>query len=164
MTSHEDRLSAIEARLRLMEDERDVARLVASYGPLVDSGDADAVAALWTPDGVYDVDGLYMQGRDDIVAMVRSRTHQGFIAGGCAHFQGPVHVTVNRDEATAASYSLLVLHDENGFRVHRATAHHWRLVRTTDGWKADRRTSRALDGNPYAPGLLIAAVNGQPNP
>lgn len=160
MMSPEDRMSAMEARLRLVEDEREVARLVASYGPLVDSGDADAVAALWTPDGVYDVDGLYMQGRDDIVAMVRSRTHQGFIASGCAHFQGPVHVTVNADEATAAGYSLLILSQDSGFRVHRATAHHWRFVRTGEGWKASRRTSRALDGNSIAPALLNAAVHG----
>lgn len=160
MTSSDDRISAVEAELRILRDEREITRLVASYGPLVDSGDADAVATLWTSDGVYDVDGLFMQGRDDIVAMVRSRAHQDFIARGCAHFQGPVHVTVNADEATAAGYSLLILSQDSGFRVHRATAHHWRFVRTGAGWKASRRTSRALDGNSVAHALLNAAVRG----
>ena len=72
MDTVEQRLAALEATVRTLADEREITRLVTAYGPLVDSGDADAVAGLWTPDGVYDVDGLYMQGRDDIVAMVRS--------------------------------------------------------------------------------------------
>ncbi|PHV67099.1 nuclear transport factor 2 family protein [Williamsia muralis] len=162
MRTSEDRVSALEARLCLLEDEREIGRLVASYGPFVDSGDAEAVAALWIPDGVYDVDGLYMEGRDDIIAMVGSRTHQGFIAGGCAHFQGPVHVTVQGDEATAVSYSQLILSRDNEFQVHRVTAHHWRFVRTDEGWKVSRRTSRALDGNPAAHELLKAGTRGAP--
>jgi hypothetical protein len=36
-------LSDIERRLRHLEDERDIARLIASYGPLVDAGDAEHV-------------------------------------------------------------------------------------------------------------------------
>ncbi|TYQ10317.1 UNVERIFIED_ORG: uncharacterized protein (TIGR02246 family) [Gordonia westfalica J30] len=156
----EDRMAQLEATVRLHTDEREITRLVTSYGPLVDSGDAEAVAALWTPDGIYDVDGLYMQGRDDIAAMVRSDAHQGLIARGCTHLQGAVHVNVDADEAIAASHSLLVLSGDKGFRVLRATAHHWRFVRTEAGWKVARRTSRALDGNPEAHHLLNAGAHG----
>ncbi|MHC3001185.1 nuclear transport factor 2 family protein [Gordonia sp. GN26] len=156
----EERLRQLENTVRLLADEREIIRLVTSYGPLVDSGDAEAVAALWTPDGIYDVDGLFMQGRDDIVAMVRSDAHQGLIARGCTHLQGAVHVNVDVDEAIAASHSLLVLSGDKGFRVLRATAHHWRFVRTGAGWKVARRTSRALDGNPEAHHLLNAGAHG----
>ena len=45
-TTDPDRLEQLEQRLRALEDERAIARLIASYGPLVDSGDAEAVAAL----------------------------------------------------------------------------------------------------------------------
>lgn len=154
-----DDIAALTRRLQLLEDEREVTRLVSSYGPLVDHGAAEEVAALWTDDGVYDVDGLLMTGRADIVAMVRSATHQGFIAGGCAHFQGPVHVTIDGDNATAASYSLMILHSDDRFFVNRATAHHWRFVRTDDGWRVQRRTSRALDGNALGHELLAAGVH-----
>src|SRR5690606_13414251 len=75
----EQRLAALEARLRLLEDEREIQRLVAAYGPLVDGGRAEGVAALWTEDGVYDVDGLFMSGRAEIAAMVRSAPHQNLI-------------------------------------------------------------------------------------
>ncbi|MEO9326750.1 nuclear transport factor 2 family protein [Gordonia aurantiaca] len=161
MGSLEDRIARLEATVATLADEREITRLVTAYGPLVDSGDADAVAQLWTPDGVYDVDGLYMEGRDDIVAMVRSEAHQGLIARGCTHLQGAVHVNLHGDEALAASHSLLVVAvDGKGFRVLRATAHHWRFVRTDAGWKVARRTSRTLDGNPDAHRLLNAGAHG----
>ncbi|MCZ4580091.1 nuclear transport factor 2 family protein [Gordonia amicalis] len=156
----EQRLAQLEDTVRLLADEREITRLVTAYGPLVDSGDADAVAALWTPDGIYDVDGLFMHGRDDIVAMVRSDAHQGLIARGCTHLQGAVHVNVEGDEAIAASHSLLVIAGDKGFRVVRATAHHWKFVRTDAGWKVARRTSRALDGTPDAHRLLNHGVHG----
>ena len=54
----EERLARLEARLQMFEDERVIQRIVASYGPLVDTGAADDVAALWSADGVYDVDGV----------------------------------------------------------------------------------------------------------
>ncbi|NKY43733.1 nuclear transport factor 2 family protein [Nocardia cerradoensis] len=160
----DERLAAMESRLRLLEDEREIHRLVARYGPLVDDGAAEDVAALWTDDGIYDVDGLYMAGREDISAMVGSATHQGFIAGGCAHFQGPVHVTVEGDVATGASYSLMILHRADTFEVARATAHHWRFERTAQGWRVRRRTSRALKGHDLAHELLAEGVRGRPLP
>lgn len=154
----EERLARLEARLQMFEDERVIHRVVASYGPLVDTGAADDVAALWSLDGVYDVDGLYMSGRDDIAAMVRSSTHQGFIDGGCAHFQGPVHASIYGDHATAVSYSLLILHKQNEFEVERATAHHWQFERVESEWKVRKRTSRALNGDGYARKLLAGGV------
>ena len=39
----EERLAVLEQRLRRAEDELAIARLMASYGPLADAGDADAV-------------------------------------------------------------------------------------------------------------------------
>ncbi len=87
----------IAARLRRLEDERDIARLIASYGPAVDAGDADAAARLWAPDGIYDVDGWRMEGREQVHAMVQSSAHQKLVAKGCCHFLGPCVVTVSGD-------------------------------------------------------------------
>jgi SnoaL-like domain len=53
----EERIAALEQRLLRVEDELAIGRLMASYGPLVDAGDADAVAGLWAEDGEYDVEG-----------------------------------------------------------------------------------------------------------
>ncbi|MDL9938062.1 nuclear transport factor 2 family protein [Gordonia sp. ABSL1-1] len=159
-----DRLAALEARLGALEDERAIRDLISSYGPLVDDGAADEVAGLWSADGVYDVDGYRMEGRGEIAEMVRSDPHRTLIARGCAHFQGPVHVTVSGDAATAAGYSLLIVHRPDGFGVARATAHHWELSRSADGWEAVARTSRALDGEEFAHALGAAAVRGESVP
>lgn len=167
MDEQPDRLVALETRLRALEDREEIAELIASYGPLVDSGSADEVAAQWTEDGVYDVDEITMNGRDEIRAMVRSKNHQGWIAGGCAHFLGPVKVTVAGDEAVAVCHSLMVINQGGSFEespdfvVRRATAHHFELVRGTDGWLVAKRTSRVLDGRTEAPALLRLGATGQ---
>ncbi|GAA0593906.1 nuclear transport factor 2 family protein [Actinomadura livida] len=156
MTSVEARLAALEERLRLLEDEREITRLILSYGPLVDGGRAEDVAALWDDDGVYDVDELLMTGRAEIEAMVRSTPHQRWIAGGCAHFTGPPHVAVSGDDATAVAYTLMIVNTADGFTLRRATANHWRLRRTPSGWRAVERTNRVLDGREESPALLAS--------
>lgn len=157
----EDRLAALEARLRLLEDEREIARLIAGYGPLVDAGATSEVASMWTEDGVYDVDELYLDGRQQIAAMVDSGAHRSLIERGCAHFLGPARVTVDGDEAVAICHSLLVLRRGEGYAVVRAGANHWQLRRTDEGWQTVRRTSRLLDGREEASALLATGARGE---
>jgi uncharacterized protein (TIGR02246 family) len=159
----EERLAALEQRLRRVEDELAIRRLMASYGPLVDAGDGDAVAGLWTEDGEYDVDGRVMHGRADIAAMVRSRGHQGMIGGGAAHFLGPVCVDVDGDRAIGVCESIVVRHnDDGGYRVWRAGANHVTLQRTDAGWRIITRVTRPLDGSQRARDLLAAGATGRP--
>ncbi|MGV0993623.1 MAG: nuclear transport factor 2 family protein [Mycobacterium sp.] len=155
----ESRLDDIERRLRMLEDERDIARLIASYGPLVDSGDADGAAALWTVDGSYDVEGWSMSGRDEIAAMVRSDAHQGLISAGCCHFFGPPVVEVSGDVAVAVCEStLLVRRESGGYAVARAGVHLLRLSREHDGWRIVSRTARQLDGGTAGRDLIAEGL------
>lgn len=143
------------ARLRQLEDERDIARLIASYGPAVDAGDPDATARLWAQDGVYDIDLMRMEGREEVRAMVDSTAHQKMVKNGCSHFLGPAVVTVDGDAAVAVCESLVLVRDGDGYRVWRATANHF-ASRCIDGrWQISVRTSRVLDGSPEARALLI---------
>ena len=57
MSDTEQRLAALEAKLHALEDQVALYQLMSAYGPLVDSGDAEATAAMWTEDGVYDWGG-----------------------------------------------------------------------------------------------------------
>jgi ketosteroid isomerase-like protein len=160
----EERFAALEQRLRRVEDELAIGRLMASYGPLVDAGDADAVAGLWAEDGEYDVEGWHMRSRADVAKMVRSPAHQGLISGGAAHFLGPVRVDVDGDEAVAVCESILVRHNDDGrgYRVWRAGANHVMLRRTAAGWRIVKRTTRELDGSTEARELLAAGGTGRP--
>lgn len=46
MSDVAQRLAELEHRVEQLEDEQAVSRLIASYGPLVDSGHAEAIAGL----------------------------------------------------------------------------------------------------------------------
>lgn len=181
MADHEAlevRLQQLEERLRAVEDERAIARLIATYGPAVDAADAAGAAALWSADGVYDVEGWRMTGRDDVEAMVRSPGHRRLVQNGCCHFLGPAAVTVRGDDAVAVCESLVVLRAADGYPeressatqsglpapgyvVWRAAANHFRLRRIEGRWQITVRTSRLLDGNPEAHDLLTAGVAGR---
>ncbi|MFE4454301.1 nuclear transport factor 2 family protein [Streptomyces sp. NPDC056796] len=155
-------LARLERRLNRLEDEAAVTSLILSYGPLVDSGSARAVADLWVEDGVYDVDELLMTGRAEIEAMVHSPGHQRWISQGCAHVVGAPRVRVDGDEAVAVCYTTMIVRDPEAgaFVVRRATANHWRLRRGPDGWRVTVRTNRVLDGRAESPALL--ASGGSP--
>ncbi|OBI82544.1 nuclear transport factor 2 family protein [Mycobacterium sp. E740] len=152
----DERLAALEQRVLRMEDERAIERMIASYGPLVDAGEADGAADLWATNGSYDVEGWHMAGRADVAAMVRSDAHQGLIARGCCHFLGPAVVTVNGDVAVAVCESLLVTRRGDGFAVSRAGANHFRLRRIDGRWQIVARRTRVLDGGSEARELLSA--------
>jgi hypothetical protein len=154
----------LAARLCRLEDERDIARLIASYGPAVDAGDPDAVARLWATEGSYDVDGWSMESQADVHAMVSSPSHQKLVATGCCHFLGPCVVTVTGDSAVAVCESLVLVRDGDGYRVWRSTANHFALGRIDGRWQITARTSRVLDGNPGAHALLTSGLAGAAAP
>lgn len=154
----DDRLDRLEARVQALEDELAIVRLVASYGPLVDAGEAEAVAGLWSEDGTYDVEGWNMTSQADIRGMVESDGHQGLIGGGCSHFLGPAHVVLDGDTAVAVCESILVRHRDGGYSVRRAGANQFTLHREPGGWRIKHRTTRALDGSTEARALLVAEV------
>jgi hypothetical protein len=157
----DERIAELERRLQRIEDERAIERLIASYGPLVDAGEADGAAQLWATDGTYDVEGWPMRSRDDVAAMVRSDAHQGLIGRGCCHFLGPAVVTVEGDDAVAVCEPILVIHRGEGFSVWRAGGNHFRLKRIDDAWQIVSRTTRSLDGKAEARKLLAARVAGR---
>ncbi|SEH82561.1 SnoaL-like domain-containing protein [Mycolicibacterium rutilum] len=154
-------IADLERRLQRIEDERAIERMIASYGPLVDAGEADAAAELWAVDGSYDVEGWRMAGRADVAAMVRSDAHQGLIGRGCCHFLGPAVVTVDGDDAVAMCDSILVTRRGDGFAVSRAGANHFRLRRIDDRWQIVERRTRMLDGSVEARRLLTDGVAGR---
>ena len=157
----EGRLDALERRVQTLEDERAITRLIASYGPLVDVGDAEGVAGLWATEGTYDVGDWVMSNRGEVEAMVESEQHQGLITRGCCHFFGPAVVTVTGDSAVAVCESVLVVRgDQHRYQIVRAGVHLLRLRRHATGWQITQRTARLLDGSGRA-GDLVAAGLGR---
>ena len=149
----------LAARLRALEDREAIRDLVARYGPLADSGDAQAVAALWLEDGVYAVDGFpEARGHAAIAALIEGPVHQQLMAGGCAHVLSPPVIGLKDNSATAVCHSVVLAHGEGHWTAVRVSANRWHLVRTADGWRVVRRDNALLDGREAARALL--AISG----
>lgn len=157
------RLDALEQRLRLVEDELAISRLVLGYGPRVDSGAAEAAAELWAEDGSYEFEAGVpaLQGRDGLAAMVRGNAHQAHLRRGCAHVLTAPHVAVAGDTAVATCYSLMhhYVAATGIFQVSRVSANRWELVRTGDGWRVANRTNRLLNGDDAARALFASTID-----
>jgi hypothetical protein len=162
-------VAALAARVSQLEDRLAIYQLMTTYGPAVDAGAGEVAAALWTADGVYDAgmgaDAIFV-GAEAVGSMVEGEMHQGIIAGGSAHLIGLPHLEVHGDRAVATCYSQLMLYDGDraSFRVWRATANRWELVRTAQGWKVTSRVNRVLDGDPEARALLRAGIDPGADP
>ena len=148
----EDRLIALEARLRSAEDQLEIIRLLSSYGPLVDSGSSAPAADLWVEGGGYNFSGglsggARLEAPDQLIAMYESEGHKGLVATGVSHFTGMPHIILDGDKAEAVGYSFVVLKEGDRWYLWRAAINHWLLTRTPEGWRIQERFNRTLDGS-----------------
>ena len=160
----EDRIAALEARLRAAEDHLEILNLLNSYGPLVDSGWADEAPKLWADGGGYNYGlpggGTARLGKDELHTMYESEGHMGLVNTGAAHFTGTPKITVDGDTASAVGYSFVVLREGERWFVWRGAVNEWTLARTASGWRIAERFNRTLDGSPESHAVMrrVAAI------
>src|SRR5215831_7898042 len=151
----DDRIAALERRVRALDDQLAIGQLIATYGPAVDSESAEAVGELWSADGVYDPGGVTpYTGRAAVAGLVYGERHQGYLEAGCAHVLSAPRVSVEGDVAVAVNHSRVYLKDGPHWRLERVSANRWELERIDGTWQVIRRTNRLLDGTPEARRLL----------
>lgn len=155
-----DSLAELHARLRRLEDESAITRLIMSYGPAADAGLTSFAGQLWLEDGVYDWDanGRPHHGSAGVDAMLQSDGHQNLIGAGVAHFAGPLLLDLDGDQATALNYSLVMRREGDRFYLWRVSAVRWDLARTDEGWRVSRRTNRLLDETGFGRELFGGAL------
>ena len=137
----------LDGRLRRLEDESAIQRLIMSYGPAADAGMATFAGDLWSEDGAYDwdADGEPHRGSAAVEAMLQTDAHQRLIGQGVAHFAGPLLIEVDGDRAIAVNYSLIMRRKDGKFFLWRVSAVRWDLERSRSTWRVHRRTNRLLD-------------------
>lgn len=144
-------------RVLALEDRAEIMTLIASYGPLVDSGDGHGAAGLWTPDGRYEVAGFSpWVGRPAIATIVDGPGHLRYLARGSAHAMGLPKITLSGDQATAVNYTQVFVRDSDKgeWVADRVSVHLWELVRLNEGWRVENRRAHALDGSPPSVAFL----------
>jgi uncharacterized protein (TIGR02246 family) len=144
MPNLEQTVAELQSRVARLEDELAIHRLIVSYGLAVDAGDPDGSAAVFSEDGVYDVDVRTMTGREAVRTMIRGPRHQEMV-GHCAHQIGPAVVHFEADDrATAVGYSRVYLETRAGTHVYRVSLNRWELEKQRGDWLIARRTTRKL--------------------
>ena len=151
----DDRLTRLETQLRELGDREAIRNLIARYGPLADTGNAEGLAALWSEDGVYDVGGYgEHRGQAAIAALFTADTHLGLMRDGCAHLLGPLHISLHNDHAVAVGHSCVFRRTSSGFEAWRVSANRWELAKQDGAWCVTRRVNRLLDGSEAARAVL----------
>ena len=142
-------MADVERQIRRLEDIEAIRNLIASYGPLADSGDAEGVAALWSENGSYDVGGFGVStGRQAIAALITGETHKGLMARGCAHVLSPHHITIKGTKAVATGYSTVFRKNGQAYEAWRVSANRWELARQPDGsWLVNLRVNRPVEAS-----------------
>lgn len=157
--SDQPSIEDLAARLAAVEDELAIIRLVASYGPLVDTGDPQAPAHIIATDGVYDVGGgMRLEGREAFTQMLSGSDHQDIVAGGIVHAMGLPWVRVDGDKAIATNTTQLFQRDGDGYSIFRVAQNVWHLERGPDGWQIRERYNRLIGPDGEAVNLLRNAA------
>jgi ketosteroid isomerase-like protein len=147
-------VTVLEARVARLEDQVAIHRLINSWGPAVDTGQAEAAAALFSDDAVLTSDMSHLIGPAAIEEMVQGDGQQALVRQGSAHIPAFPLVDVDGDTARAIGYSQVYLHTNSGYEVWRVSANCWEFKRTPDGWRVSSRTNHVIDGGSEARELL----------
>jgi hypothetical protein len=121
----EERLAAVESRLRALEDEQAIVDLLYSYGHAIDYGDEELWRDLWTENAVasygFDVanrkwstgmQNFVFDGHDEVMRFFRIHPHAPDIY--YKHFLIEPRIVIEGDHATATSYYARIEETENG--------------------------------------------------
>jgi hypothetical protein len=158
-----NRVAALEARLRELEDRAEIVQVIARYGPAADSSDGVAIQQLFASDGTYELEGWSFT-HETMDRTVTTELHARYVSAGSGHVMSLPAIQLDGDRAVATNYSQVFLHQGDHWTVDRCAANRWDLVRTPDGWKVKRRVNRLLNGSAAARDLLSGREPPPPTP
>jgi hypothetical protein len=146
--SVEDRLAAVEARLGVLEDQEKIRRCLARYGFNADLGRSEEYLAIWSEDGLYDLDNGKLEGTAALWDMISSPTghHKSAIENRSMHAVGNLFIEIDGDTAWAEGYSIVWVRGPNGHEPKTAGYNHWDFRRKGEGWLMTRRLRREVGG------------------
>jgi hypothetical protein len=124
------------------QDYFDIQQLYALYNLAIDNGDAEAYAATFTPDGVFNT---YI-GHDGLISFIKAwRDHMGGAAR--RHVNSNLRLSGDGKEASGQVYLVLLDIAAKPPAIVATGVYTDHLVKTKDGWRFSRRDVK-LDAAP----------------
>lgn len=148
-----DRLQALENRIQQLEDRASILRVISMYGPAADRSDGRAIQQLFSTEGTYELEGWSFD-HQSMEETVSTDLHARYVRAGSAHVMSLPSIRLDGDRAVAINYSQVFICQGDYWIVDRCAANRWELVRTSEGWKVDRRVNRLLNGSAVSVELL----------
>ena len=151
--------AALEARLRRVEDELAIRRILADYTAFLDARDYDSYVALFAEQGEWTNHGGRFTGRAAIRAMLEQVVGPpGNPSGATYHLNSNERVDVEGDRATAVSRFLFMMRSpENRPVPALAGLYRDEFVREAGHWKIARRVAQDLIPTPEQMAQILAA-------
>lgn len=138
--------TGIEARLRRLEDERDVLRPLYQYGHTLDYGPEEDFLDCFTDDAVWAQAGRFarpetarrFEGRGGLIKLFRHHTHAPDVYH--KHLLVEPRITLTGDEAHVDSYYIRLDEHPDGAYMRSFGRYRDRVVRCPDGrWRIQER-------------------------
>jgi ketosteroid isomerase-like protein len=130
---------SMEARVTRLEDLLAIHQLFVDYGEHLDSGDFDAYAELFAPDGEALL-GPYGRAKGRAAIKDLMVAQLGSNVGTTFHIVSSPRVTLNGNTATSTvMWSVAALADDGFARLQMIGHHIDQLTKTSEGWKIQRR-------------------------
>jgi len=125
------------------QDYIDIEQLYATYNHAIDSGDGEAWAATFTPDGTFNK----FTGHDQLVGFIK-RWKEEMNGGNRRHWNTNLRIVPSKDGATASVFLMLV--DVSTKSIVATGMYNDTLVKTATGWRFKTRATK-MDAAPPAP-------------
>lgn len=131
----------MDSRTVALEDRLAILDLCAAYNWLTDTGDAEGVAALFTPDGVFDAPPGRFEGTAAITEFNKD-IHP--VIRGSMHFNDNHQFERNGDRVRHRCYSALQIATEDGVQTQMMTYDDV-MVKVDHEWRFAERVNRLFD-------------------
>ena len=126
------------------QDYIDIEQLYATYNHAIDSGDGEAWAATFTPDGTFNT----FTGHDQLVGFIQ-RWKEKMNGGNRRHWNTNLRIVPSKEGASASVFLMLV--DVSTKSIVATGMYNDTLVKTASGWRFKSRATKMDAAAPAAP-------------
>lgn len=154
-----------DERLRALEDELAIQRIIVEYAARLDARDYEGYADLFARKGVWQNGATVRRGREeirDLLVGLFGETPAGYVNRESYHLVSNPQIEVQGDRATARSRHLLLMRGEGGSPVPGLTGlYEDEFVREDGEWKILRRVDHPIMPTPEEWRKIMAERQGR---